>query len=244
MTNLAACAVMFLRGDVRPAIETIPRSYSAEQVRESIRLPYSERTYFTPGFNLSLPLRHAMRIAGFAGQSGQYPEVTVDNPIVSDTGELCWYRSERGKGLVTIETEKSQAIIGFIKDNNKTLKNISVTAENEFCSIIVTSLNEEPISGTQSLLLVATARSANQDMTWNEDRTSLSDWGSAPTVIEPVRANVTVRNIKPAENAEAIPLDGAGKRIGRSIRARMLDNGFEIPIGEVATPWYLVRIRR
>lgn len=244
MTNLAACAVMFLRGDVRPALETMPRSYSMEQVRESIRLPYSERTYFTPGFNLSLPLRHTTRITGFDKQSEQYPKVTEDNPIVSDTGELCWYRSEQGKGLVTIETEQSQALIGFVKDNNKALKNISVTAENEFCSIIVTSLDAESIASSQSLLIVATARSANQDMTWKENRTSLSDWGLAPTVIGPVKGSVTVRNIKPAENVEALPLDGAGRRIGQSIRARMLADGFVIPIGEPATTWYHVRIQR
>jgi hypothetical protein len=244
MMNIAAAAVMFLRSDVRPALENILRSYSMKQVRESIRRPYSERPYFTPGFNLSLPLRHTTRIAGFNAQSGQYPKVAVDNPIVSDTGELRWYRSEKGKGLVTIETEKSQALIGFVKDNNKALKNISVTVENEFCSIIVTSMSPEPITHSQSLLLVATARSANTDMTWNENRTSLTDWGSVPTVIEPVKGSVTIRNIGRAENVEAIPLDGAGKRIGQSIRARMNNDGFIITIGEAATTWYLVRIKR
>jgi hypothetical protein len=252
MTNLAVCAVMFLRGDVRPALKMIPRTYSAEQVRESIRLPSSERPYFTPGFPLSLPLQHTTRITSFDKQSGRYPQVGQDNPIVSDTGELHWYRSEQsrkgrltaGKGLVTIETDKSQALIGFVKDNNKALKNISVTAENEFCSIIVTSLDAEPIAKSQSLLIVATARSTNQDMTWNEKRTSLLSWGSAPTVIEPVRGSLIVRNVKSVENVEVVPLDGAGRKIGQSIQARMLADGFVIPIGELATTWYLVKIQR
>ncbi|MGB2864031.1 MAG: hypothetical protein WBC05_11945 [Sedimentisphaerales bacterium] len=244
MTNLAACAVMFLRGDVQRAIETVPRSYSLEQVRQSIRSASSERPYFTPGFSLSTPLRYATRIASFDARPGQYPKVATDNPIVSDTGELSWYHSEQGKGLVTIETEKSQALIGYVKDNNKALKNISVTAENEFCSIIVTSLNAKPISSSQSLLLVATARSANKGMTWNEDRTSLSNWGSAPTVIEPVKGSVTLRNIRAAEHVEALPLNSAGKRMGELIRARVVADGFEISIGEPATPWYLVRIQR
>jgi hypothetical protein len=214
------------------------------QVRESIRLTYSERAYFTPGFDLSLPLRHTTRITGFNRQAGQYPEVSDDNPIVSDTGELRWYRSGQGKGLVTIETEKSQAIIGFVKDNNKALKNIAVTAENEFCSIIVTALDAEPVARSESMLLVATARSANQGMTWNENRTSLNDWGSAPTVIEPVKGSVTLRNIGQAKHIEAVPLNGAGERMGRSIRAQILDDGFVIPIGKLATTWYLVRIQR
>jgi hypothetical protein len=244
MTNLAAFAVTFLRGDVHPALKMIPRTYSAEQVRESIRLPYSDRPYFTPGFDLSLPLQHTTRITSFDKRSGQYPQVGHDNPIISDTGELRWYRSEQGKGLVTIETDKSQALIGFVKDNNKALKNISVTAENEFCSIIVTSLDAEPIADSQSLLLAATARLANQDMTWNEKRTSLISWGTAPTVIEPVKASITIRNVKPADNVEAIPLDGAGRKIGQPIKARMLADGFVISVGEPATTWYLIRIQR
>jgi hypothetical protein len=244
MTNLAACALMFLRGDVQRAIETIPRSYSLRQVRQSIRSPSTQRPYFTPGFSPSIPLRHTTRIAAFNAQPGQYPKVTMDNPIVSDTGELSWYHSERGKGLVTIETEKSQALIGFVEDNNKELKNISVTVENEFCSIIIISLNEEPIARSQCLLLVATARSANKGMTWNENRTSLSNWGVAPTVIEPVKGSVILQNIMSAEQVEAVPLNGAGKRMGESIQARLVADGFEITIGEPATPWYLVKIQR
>jgi hypothetical protein len=244
MTNLAACAIMFLRGDVQRAIETIPRSYSLQQVRQSIRSSSSERPYFTPGFLPSIPLRYTTRITSFNAQPGKYPKVAIDNPIVSDTGELSWYHSEQRKGLVTIETEKSQALIGFVKDNNKVLKNMFVKVENEFCSIILTSLNTEPISSSQSLLLVATARSANKGMTWNEDRTSLSNWGSAPTVIEPVKGSVTLRNIMSAEHVEAVPLNGAGKRMGESIQARVVTDGFEIPIGEPMTPWYLVRIQR
>jgi hypothetical protein len=104
MTNLAAYAVMFLRGDVQRAIETVSRSYSLEQVRQSIRSPSSQRPYFTPGFSPSIPLRHATRITAFDARPGQYPKVAMDNLIVSDTGELCWYHSEQGKGLVTIET--------------------------------------------------------------------------------------------------------------------------------------------
>lgn len=244
MTNLAACAIMFLRADIRSAVKTIPRSYSMEQVREGIRYPYSERPYFTSGFQLWIPLQHTTRIVNFDGQPQPYPKVGAESPIVSDTGELKWYHSQAGKGLVTIETEKSQALIGFVKDNNKVLKNISAKVENEFCSIIVTSLDRESIARSQSLLLVTTARSANKGMTWNEDRTSLSNWGSEPTVIEPVKGNITLRNLRHAERLEAVPLNGAGKTMGESIILRKVKEGFVIPVGEPATTWYLVRIQR
>jgi hypothetical protein len=244
MTNLAAGALMFLRGDVRSALTTIPRSYTIEQVREGIRYPYSEGSYFTLGFSPSVPLRHATRIVGFDDESGEYPKVSSDSPIVSDTSELAWHYSEQEKGLVTVETEKSQALIGFVKDHNKALKNLSATVENEFCSIILISLDGQPISSSQRLVLVATARSANAGMIWNEKRTSLSNWGSAPTVIEPVKGKVILRNLEPLQRIEIIPLDGAGKALENSVSVHGVKGEFVLQIGQPATVWYLVRIQR
>jgi len=244
MTSLAACALMFLRGDVRAALETVPRSYTAEQVREGIRLPYSEGSYFTPGFSPSLALRHTTRIAGFDEPARRYPEAGPDGPIVCDTSELTWHHWQRKKGLVTVETERSQALIGFVKDNNKTLKNLSAIVENDFCAIILTSLDAEPISRCERLLLVVAGRSANSGMTWNQDRTSLSGWGNAPTVIEPVKGKVTLRNLEPAQRIEVIALDGAGKALGDPVSAGDVKREFALTVGEQATTWYLVKIQR
>jgi len=244
MTNLAAGAIMFLRGDISPAHKTIPRSYSMEQVRESIRYPSSEQPYFTPEFSLSIPLRHSTHIVSFGEQPAQYPKVSEESPIICDTGELKWYDSQDGKGLVTVETQESQALIGFVRDNNKALQNISATVQNEFCCIIVTSLDGKPISVSQSILVVTTARSANNGMTWNENRTSLSNWGSAPTVIEPVKGNVTLRNLKPAKRVEAVALNGAGSAMPEPVVVRNVAEDFVVPLGQPVTTWYLVRIQR
>jgi hypothetical protein len=244
MTNLAAGALMFLRGDIRSALTTIPRSYSMEQVREGIRSPYSEGPYYTPGFSLSIPLRHATRIVGFDKESREYPNVSLDSPVVSDTNELAWYNSAQTKGLVTVETEKSQALIGFAKGHDKSLKNLSAAVENEFCSIVLTSLDGQPISSSQRLLLVATARSANTGMTWDEKRKSLSDWGSAPTVIEPVKGQVVLRNLDPLQRIEAIALDGAGKALKDPVDVHSEKADYVLQIGQPATVWYLVRVQR
>jgi hypothetical protein len=245
MMNLAACAALFSRSDVRPAIKSIKRSYSIEQVREGIRYPYSLRPYFTPGFSLSSPLQHTTRIVSLCNeQSEQYPKVSDENPIVSDTKELKWYHSQQGQGFVTVETEKSQALIGFIKDNNTILKNLSAEVENNFCSIILTSLDRQPISHSERLLLATTARSANSGMTWNKKRTSLSNWGSAPTVIEPVKGEIFLQNIEPLKQIKVIPLDGAGKALVDSIYTQSINRDYILHVGEPATTWYLIKIKR
>ena len=239
MTNLAAGAIMFLRADVRPALQTIRRSYSTREIYESIRYPSSERPYFTPGFALSSPLRHTTRIVSFNEGAKRYPKISTVTPVVSDTKELVWHR-----GLVTVETERSQALIGFVKDNSKTLKNISAEVENEFCSIIVASLDDRPLSGCKKMLIAATARSANSGTKWNEKRTSLVDWGTGSTVIEPVKGQVTLRNLEPTKSIEAIALDGAGKALGRVAGVKRTDRGYRIDIGEPATTWYLINVLR
>ena len=244
MANIAAGAILFLRGDVRPALESVPRSYTIEQVLEGIRATASESPYFTSGFSLSTPLEHTTRIVGFDDQPRPYPQVSKDSPLVSDTGELTWYCSRQEKGLVTVETEKSQALIGFVKDHNKALRNLSARVENEFCSIILTSLDGRSISSSDRLLLVTTARSANNQMVWNEDRTSLSEWGSIPTLIGPVKGKVILRNLKPAQRIEVIPLNGAGEALPNSYSAENIEADLTVSVGEPATPWYLIRIER
>ena len=112
MTQIAACAVTFLRGDVRPAVQTVSRSYSAEQVRESLRLRSSESPYFTPGFPLALPLLHATRISSLDGPPTGRFEPVDGAPLVSDTGELTWRVTEKHV-LVTVDTARSQAIVGY-----------------------------------------------------------------------------------------------------------------------------------
>ncbi|UCG57579.1 MAG: hypothetical protein JSU70_22275 [Phycisphaerales bacterium] len=244
MANLAAGALMFLRSDVRPATETIYRSYSRWQVRESIRLPSSARPYFTPGFALSIPLKHSTRITGFDKATERYREVSTDSPFVSDTGDLIWHCTGGRDGRVTIETERTQALIGYLGRAGRTLRNISAELENEFCSVMLCSLDGEPISKAGRLLLVATARSANTGMKWNQKRTSLLDWGIEPTVIEPVKGKVTLRDIAEVSSIEVILLDGAGRPLGPSIAARKVAGGYEMQLGEPATTWYLIRIER
>ena len=81
-------------------------------------------------------------------------------------------------------------------------------------------------------------------MTWNEDRTSLSDWGSAPTVIEPVKGKVILRNLESSQRIEVTALDGAGKALGDSVTASNVKRELVLSVGEQATTWYLVKIQR
>jgi hypothetical protein len=240
--NIAAGACLFLRGDVQPAKETVYRSYSPQEVRESIRLPSLQRPFFTPGFDPATALVHATRIRSFDGPGGPYPHIDAGDTILSDTGQLAWHHAQKRQGFVTIETDRSQALLGFTQHADRPRKNLAVTVENEFCSIILTSLSDKPIAQADRLLLVATARAANTGMKWNDKRTSLTDWGTEPTLIEPVKGFVTLKDIYSVERIEITPLDSGAMPLGKPIPAEETPDGYRLPLGAPATPWYLIRI--
>ena len=92
------------------------------------------------------------------------------------------------------------------------------------------------------MLLVATARAANTGMQWNDKRTSLTYWGTEPSVIEPVKGFVTLKGINLVGQIEVTPLDSGAKALSKPIPAQKTAKGYRFPIGEPATPWYLIRI--
>ena len=242
MTEMATGALTFLRGDVRPARETVSRTYSSEQVLESRKLPRSEAPYYTPGFPLSLPLEHAVRIQSLDGPPTAAMTASAANPIVSDTKELAWYTSPTKTGLVTVETDRTQALIGFVKANARSLKNLSAEITNNFASIVLSSLDGKPIAQSFRMLLTAGSRVSNTNLKWNEAHTRTASQGESPSLIEPVTGTVMLRGIAKAATVSAAALDGAGRPIGEPIQARKTADGWALPIGSPVTTWYVISV--
>jgi len=244
MTQLAAGALIFERADVRPAVRTVGRSYSAHQVRESLRLGWSESPYFTPGFPLALPLVHATRIDSLNGPPTARLELAAGEPIVSDTGELAWSGAAARQGLVSIDTARSQALVGFCKANPKTTKNLAVRADTPFCAITLGALDREPIARSGRLLLTATARVANSGMVWDSRRKTPEKWGTPPSCIEPVTGTVSLRALEGATTVAATPLDATGRPLGPAVPAVRTAEGWDVPLGSPPTTWYFVSVTR
>lgn len=241
--QLAAGALLFLRGDVRPAARSIPRTYTRAQVMESLRLPTAENPFYTPGFPRALPLVHATRIASFDGPPTGSFEPVSGTPIESDTGELTWTTNHDGFGCVTIDTDRSQATIGFCAKART--RHIDASALSPaFCAVTLGSLNGQPIARAPRLLLTAGARVATTGMRWDEKRKSLADWGKSPIRIEPVSGRLLLCAIEGAHEIVAQPLDGAGRPIGAPITATPTIQGWSLPLGSPPTTWLGISVRR
>ncbi len=244
LSQVAAGALMFLRGDVQPARQTAARSYTREQVLDSIRLPGSEGPYFTPGFPLSLPLQQAVRVASLDGTASADFGPVAPSPIESDTGELVWHAAGKHTGLVRVNTARSQALIGFCAQAKGGTEHLAFTLENSFAAVTLSSLDVRPIVTAPRLLLTLGARVGNSGMAWNAKRTSLETWGHAPTTIEPVRGTLRIKNLSPARGLTMQPLDGAGRPMGSPITAKKDGDHWILPLGEPPTTWALLSVER
>ncbi len=244
MTQIAACAPVFLRPDVRPATRTLTRSYSRQQVIESLRLPRSAGPYFTPGFPHRLPLVHATRIASLDGPATTEFEPVPEGPIASDTGEIRWTGASDNRGVVTVDTPQTQIVAGFVKDADLATRHLEPRVETGFCAITLHALDAEPISRASRLLLTATARVANTGQQWDARRRSLDAWGKPPACIEPVRGTLVLRALADANALEVQALDGAGRPLGQGRRATRQANDWTIPLGRPPTTWYLITVLR
>jgi hypothetical protein len=279
MVQMTVGALLFERGDVRAAREIVSRTYSKEQVNEALRLPESERPYFTPGFPLSIPLRHESRIRALDAEPTAKFTDDPSPPYVADTGELVWTVGHRVSplsrtavhdsgpgpkpggtmeppaaddwppgsatehtGVVTVDTPRTQALVGFIRDHNRTTRHLAAEVKNDFCAITLSSLTSEPIQRSRKLLLTACSRWQNTGSKWDERRAMWTEWGRGPTLIEPVTGWLVMRDLDGAVAVKLTPLDGAARPIGAPVMGRQLEDGWEIPLGAPATNWYLVEV--
>lgn len=244
MSQMAVGALLFSRADVSAAQETVARTYSAEQVTEAMRLPAAERPYFTPGFPLSLPLRHGSRIRGLDGEPTRPFDPEAAPPYISDTRELEWHVTDGANGVVTIDTPRSQGLVGFVRDNKERTRHIMPEIGNDFCAITLSSLTEEPIRRSDTLLLTACSRWQNTGSQWNERRTLWEVWGEGPTLIEPVRGWLVLQDLDGAVDVRVSALDGAGMPVGEPAQAKMVEDGWEVALGTPAATQYLITVAR
>ncbi len=243
MPQIAAGALAFLRGDVSPAVATIERTYTAEQVRASLRLNSNETPYYTPGFPPSLVFRHKVRVGSLDGSPTE-PLTALDmSPVVSDTDELCWHTAPEGNGLVIVDTPRAQALIGFVRANRKSTRNLIANVANTFCAVTLTSLDGQPIAHSGRLLLTVGGRVENAGQQWNDTRTVMTDHGGPPSLIERVSGRIVLKCLENVTSVLVYALDGAGRPNGEA-QAKNTSEGWAFAIGDPVTTWYEILVAR
>lgn len=200
MANLLIAANLFRRGDVKVAHEAVVMNFDA-QLELDILATRGSAWNVASGAHLGVPndvpLMHRFALdVSSSPQGGDTPPAAVPGPIyTADTDELRWDMSTAGKGVVTINTARTKAVMGFMNGREFVLGNLGITVGETMQDWATLSLtlrdgNFEQPQAAASLLVVATGLVENTNMRWTDSsRTSLgTNWGTAPTRIEVIPA--------------------------------------------------------
>ncbi len=137
----------------------------------------------------------------------------------SITGDLIW---NAGDGLVTVDTARSQAAIGFLAPGPRRLSNMMVTTDIPFGAVWLTAVDgDKPIVEATRLLITAVGPARNTGMEYERTAEPVPDrdatyWrlkseGSGPLMMQAVQGEVRVLSHQ-AERLKAWALDLNGKR--------------------------------
>ena len=223
MANMLLAATLFRRFDVRPARKTVTLPMTPETEVDRI-VTHGGAWSIADGSHLGVPAELAMisRLNLDVGEQAigldAPPSPPAGDVLTADTGELVWDTSRPGRGVVTVDTDRTKAVIGFIDGRSFALGEVTITpgpTEQDWCTVGLTLMEgesfDDPAGGRA--LLITTGNMENTGMTWKDaSKTSVGrNWGRAPTLVEIVPVDLTLP-VAP-DRVRVFSLDAGGNRI-------------------------------
>ena len=135
------------------------------------------------------------------------------------TGELTWNASA---GFVTVDTPRTQAVIGFLGAGEHTLKSVTVQSPTNFGALYVTAMDgQTPIESARRLLVTAVGPARNTGMEYETTSQPspqgmpyqrLREAGTAPALLNAVTGRIEIRSGNTG-SLKAWALDLVGNRV-------------------------------
>ena len=140
--------------------------------------------------------------------------------IRSITGEISW---DYGKGVCVLNSPKAQGVTGFLKSvGTIKLKDGSITADNEYATIAIASMDNQNIAQSQKILVqvgtIARSMGWKQKIAQWVDQSGQShqgfeilDYGHAPWAIAKNHLSITINNPR-ITKATILDMNGMAKK--------------------------------
>ncbi len=148
--------------------------------------------------------------------------------VRSMTGELTW---DYGKGIAAVNAPKVQGATGFLsKGGTIKLHDIEIKCENEYCSIMVVSLDDKPLKSSKRILIQA----ATEDLPYGfktkpqGQYRRITDLGGYPLNVKLIKATITLKGRK----GKATVLDENGYRTKVPARTEATNAGIKVQLPE------------
>lgn len=253
LANSLIAASLFRRGDVAPAREEFVFRFEPErevQIAATRGGPWSIADGGRLGIPATLGLvsRVALSIGDEAEGLEEMPEAPAGPVYRSDTGELAWSLPRSNRGVFTIDTQRTKAVVGFTDGQTVDLGGVVIepaATRQGWSTIAITARDGDALTGPGSAwgVIVATGDHENTDQKWKDDtaRNSVGrNWGRAPALIEVIRATITL----PVAPWRVViwALDANGNRMA-DVPVEDAEGKARFRIGESgATLWYEIYI--
>ena len=243
-----AVARQVLRGDVREAEAVAPRYVHVPSLfegqlgfRDEVNQVYDVKSFDSDRVPAAA-LVVARAVVAFTATNQPTPTFdlapyrTKDGAYVSCTRQLCWYPgASRKDGHFMMNTPATKAVVGFAQGRVCELGDVTITPATRFAAIYVTAKTANgTLAADKDLLVVAIARARNTGMKVLDDSHLLSP-GSAPILMEPVKARIALRRLG---TPTVTLLDHDGCRTEKTLPVH--DGAFEIDGARDHTCYYLV----
>ena len=220
LAELMVAGQIWHRRDIEPAKKLVVRSMTDQQILERMRLEsWKHRPFFENEFDPGLALQHRTRWRlNKMPAAPSYPPAPELGKIEADSGQIRWHGADTRRGRVVVETPRLQSLTGFHRDyrnwNYRGAGQLSTDIRNDFASVAVVSLDDQPISSSKKMLLFVGDRFTNIDMTWHDDFETVAEWGEGPGAIRPVTGKVSLWGLQQEGRPTVTVLDALGKPTG------------------------------
>ncbi len=109
--------------------------------------------------------------------------------VRSATGEMIW---DYKRGLVTIDSPRSQGVCGFVSDAGlTTLSTVSFECDNEYAALWAVSLDGKPLGASKRILLQAMTE--ERPYGFRQEGGKITDLGGGPMNVRRIEATVTLK---------------------------------------------------
>ncbi len=151
--------------------------------------------------------------------------------------EVRWSAAEDDGGVFAVDTAKTKLVLGPVAGQTLELGEVRFEVgqtETGWAALALTSMDDRPISESARMLLVVMSGAENQEMGWDEKRTTVKRaWGKGPSIAEGVEATITLAG---RDGLAAYVLDGTGTR-GQKVAADERAASFSVG-PQYRTVWY------
>ena len=139
-------------------------------------------------------------VRGFGKEKGKSTQVNLakfidrqQKTVRSSTGQLHW---DYGRGFVRMSTPRSQGVTGFLSRAGKVeLDDVIIQADNEYGSILVISLDDQPLATSKKLLIQCITTERPYGFRASAGKSGkILDLGGGPIGMERIQASVTLKS--------------------------------------------------